>query len=151
MSIRTKISNVQLHFPNIFQAKERPVFGDTVLPLQYAGFFSFSKDNREAKEILDIAFDAILSGRKKGDFKYCVKDGDESTYDMFIHKWYIQSTSATEPVLINSEGEVIIDQVDALYAGRYVDVVLDMWVMDNAYGKRVNATLVAIQLKNQED
>ena len=148
MSIRIKVPNVQLHFPNIFS--KRGAFSGSI-PAKYAGVFSFPKESEQIKVLLDEVFSRVLSDKDSEGFEYFIKDGDYSRDTMFIGKWYMQASSLTAPVLIDTKGEVIINQIDLLYAEHYVDVVLDIWCTGDNYAKRVCATLVAVQLKENQE
>ena len=49
------------------------------------------------------------------------------------------------PTLVNRDKTPIVEEDGILYAGCYVNVSIDLWVMDNSYGKKVLASLNAIQ------
>ena len=49
------------------------------------------------------------------------------------------------PTLVNRDKTPIVEEDGILYSGCYVNASIDVWVMDNSYGKKVLASLNAIQ------
>ena len=57
----------------------------------------------------------------------------------------IKATTKKRPTLVNRDKTPIVEEDGILYGGCYVNVSIDIWIMDNQYGKKVLASLNAIQ------
>ena len=53
--------------------------------------------------------------------------------------------------MIDTNKSALTDRDGKIYAGCYVNVSLDFWAQDNAYGKRVNAQLRGVQFLRDGD
>lgn len=75
------------------------------------------------------------------------KDGDNEGKEEFEDAWFI-SASETEknpPAVIDRDKTPLKASDDKVYSGAYVNVQIKPWKQDNAYGKKINANLVAVQ------
>lgn len=45
----------------------------------------------------------------------------------------------------NRDKTPVVEDDEVLYAGCYVNAIIDLWVQNNGFGKRVNANLYGIQ------
>lgn len=102
----------------------------------------------DIRDLIDDAMDAKWGRDKprlKAD-KFCLRDGDEEPYDGYEGNWYITARSRTRPKVVDADGKTPLAAEDNRpYSGCYVNGWVRIWVQDNDYGKRVNASLEAVQ------
>jgi hypothetical protein len=81
--------------------------------------------------------------------KICVRDGNLENWDGFEDSWYVSASENTQPVLLSrrkdAKGIWIPATKAELYAGCFVNMIVQLWLQDNAHGMRVNANLKAVQ------
>ena len=136
------LNNVRLSFPSIFQ---RSVFDGK--EGKYEATFLIPKSDAKLKAQLDAAIDEAIkaAGIKVPSDKRCLKDGDESDYDGYEGTWSLKAANAKRPTVIDRDKSPIVEGDEKLYPGCYVNAVIDLWVQDNKFGKRVNANLYGVQ------
>lgn len=136
------IKNVRLSFPSIFQ---RAVFDGQ--EGKYEATVLIDKKDTKTKKILDKAIaEAIAEANiKVASDKRCLKDGDESDYDGYEGNWSLKAANSKRPTVLNRDKTPLTEDDEVLYAGCYVNVVIDLWVQNNKFGKRVNANLYGVQ------
>lgn len=136
------LKNVRLSFPSIFK---KSVFDG--VEGKYEATFLIPKDNVKLKAQLDAAIATAIaeSGIKVAGDKICLKDGDNSTYDGYENTWSLKAANGKRPTVINRDKTPLTENDDVLYAGCYVNAIIDLWVQNNGFGKRVNANLYGIQ------
>ena len=136
------LKGVRLSFPSLFETES---YNGTDTG-KYAATFLAKKGSKEAKAIKKAVKEACaekFKGKVPG--KSCVKDGDEVEYDGYADMIAIKANTKKRPVLINRDKSPITEEDDTLYAGCYVNVSLDVYGLDNSYGKRVSCQLNGIQ------
>lgn len=145
---KIKLENVRLSFPSLYN---RSVFnGDEG---KFEATFLIPKSNTDLKAALDAAIDEALKEAKikVPSDKRCLKDGDESDYDGYANHWSFKAANDTRPTLVDRDRVQLVADDAVLYAGCYVNAIVDIWVQNNNYGKRVNANLFGVQfLKDGE-
>ena len=136
------LKNVRLSFPSIFH---RSVFDGK--EGKFEATFLISKDDTKLKAQLDAAIEEAVKAAnvKVPKDKICLKDGDDSTYDGYENTWSLKAANSKRPTLINRDKTPIVEDDEVLYAGCYVNAIIDLWVQNNGFGKRVNANLYGIQ------
>lgn len=74
-------------------------------------------------------------------------------YSGFEGAHWLRATSkqTARPLLLSRRREVVTEQDGLIYAGCYVNTVVELWAQDNKWGKRVNATLKSIQFLRDGD
>jgi len=83
--------------------------------------------------------------------KRCLKDGDDLDQDGYEGCMYISASNGKRPDTCKWDGgNVSVTEEDAeaediLYSGCYVDGVIRLWVQNNKWGKRVNASLETVR------
>jgi hypothetical protein len=76
----------------------------------------------------------------------CFRDGaDKPDYDGFEDMMYISARSKTRPLVLNKDKTPLNEDDGKPYAGCYVNASIDIWAMDNNYGKRICASLRGLQ------
>lgn len=144
------LENVRLSFPSLFESEQ---YNGTDTG-KYAATFLMDKKGKLAKKIQkaakEVAEEKFGKPLPKG-LKTCLKDGDEVEYDGYAGMLAIKANTKKRPVLINRDKTPITADDDTLYPGCYVNVSLELYGLDNQYGKRISCQLNGIQfLKDGE-
>ena len=143
--MKIKMQNVRLSFPSLFR---RAVFGGD--ETKFEGTFLLNKDDHAAK-IAEIngAIESLLKDKNKGKplpaDKICLKDGDFIDYDGYTGSMSIKASSAKRPMVIGTDRAPLTEEDGKVYAGCYVNAIIELWFQDNQFGKRVNANLLGVQ------
>lgn len=148
-----RIDNVRLSYPHLATAQEgddgskkfgatflldKEIHGDTALALSELA----AAKAKEAKV-------------KVPSSKYFIKDGDVDGNDKPENEnmFMVVAREKKRPVCRDSDLEEIdvgnIEEI--LYGGCYVSCLINPWVQDNKYGKRVNANLRSIKFLKDGD
>jgi hypothetical protein len=151
-----KLTNVRLAFPQLFEAKSFQGEGAEM----YSASFLIDPSTKEGKaqveeiekELLRVAknkwgakADAILKSMKSAD-KTCLHDGDlKSEYDGFEGMVYVSCRSKTRPLVVDRDRSVLTEKDGRPYGGCVVNTSIELWPMDNNFGKRINASLRGVQ------
>lgn len=143
-----QLKNVRLSFPSLFK---KAVFDGK--EGKYEATFLIDKSDTKTKEKLDKAIENAIkeSKIKVPSDKVCLKDGDNVDYDGYENQWSLKASSNKRPTVINKDKAPIIEEDDVIYAGCYVNAIIDFWVQNNGFGKRINANLKGIQFLKDGD
>ena len=139
---KIQLKNVRLSFPSIFN---RATFDG--VDGKYEATFLISKDDVKTKKALDDAIAKLIASAKvkvPAD-KICLKDGDFSEYDGYADNWSLKASTSKRPTLIDRDKTPLVEADGKPYAGCYVNAIIDLWLQNNKYGKRINANLYGIQ------
>lgn len=153
------LKNVTLAFPSLFEKK---VFGggDDLSKGKYEASFLIDKETQNDQyEKVKKAIQELMAENKKKvpSANWFLKDGDDVSYDGFEGKYSIKSSTKYKPTCVTKdklrvvadEREAIDDNTivapDMFYAGCVVNAKINLWIQDNAYGKKVNASLLGVQ------
>lgn len=152
--------NVRAAFLNVYQpSKERTdkKTGEKIAG-QYSGSALMEKGTDQTKKNMAAVKKAsdYVKEKKWGSNqpklkpeKVCMRDGDLEDYDGFENHFYVSANNKEQPVLItkhkDDDGKWIPAKPGQLYSGCYVNMLVSLWAQDNEHGKRVNATLEAVQ------
>ncbi len=139
------LKNVRLSFPSLFKT-EQYAGEDTG---KFAATFLIPKSDSKTIATIEQSCKAALSEKygasiPKG-FKMPLVDGDEKEYQGYEGQMTIKATTKKRPTLVNRDKTPIVEEDGILYGGCYVNASIDIWIMDNQYGKKVLASLNAIQ------
>lgn len=142
------IKNVRVSYPHlfkkaVFEGKEQARgFGISALldPVEHA----------DAIEVLQTEIDKLVKSelkiKKLPNDKKCLRDGDEFGKEDYEGLFVLKASESTPPLVM---GKGSIDPVDEenspIYAGCYANIKINLWAMNNKWGKRVNANLQAVQ------
>lgn len=139
---RIRLENVRLSFPSIF--KRSTYDGEEG---KFEATFLFSKDDTGTKKKLDkIISQAMAEAKVKvPQDRRCLKDGDDVEYDGYEGNWSVKAGRSKKPIVKDKDGSALTEDDDVIYAGCYVNPIIDFWVQNNKYGKRVNANLYGVQ------
>jgi hypothetical protein len=159
--MKVKLNNVRLSFPSLFEPDGKYN--------KYNAVFMFAPDSAEAKAVREaIEASAIekWKDRKKAltfiescmrSDKSCyntapkVSSDTGEAYDGFEGMHWIRSSNAAQPLVIDSNKAPLSKKDGKPYAGCFVNASIDVWVQDNSYGKRINATLLGVQFARDGD
>lgn len=148
---KIKLNNVRLSFPSIFR---RAVFSGE--ETKFEASFLLDKETHADKikeleaAIADMVSDRLKGAKLKAD-KICLKDGDEIDYDGYAGHMSIKASSRKRPMAIGADKSQLTEDDGKLYAGCYVNAIIELWAQDNQYGKRINANLLGVQFVKDGD
>lgn len=77
--------------------------------------------------------------------KLCMRDGDGSGKPEQEGSWVISASEDKKPNTINRDKSDVTDEMDIIYSGCYVNLLMRPWAQNNSFGKRINANLLAVQ------
>jgi len=151
MTERIKIENVILSYPNIF----RKGFYEGVENKKYTATLVLDKSNPEhkaIKKVIDKQIESIYkqTKNKRSDFKddrFCIKDGS----DEFENSWLIKVGNPKRPKIIDRDRTPLLESDDKIYAGCYVNAIIDLYYYDKQYGKFLLSNLYGVQFQADGD
>ncbi len=138
------LKNVILNFPNVFK---RNVFEGNVL--KYDGVFLIAHDSPQHNELSFMISDIIK--KKWGNStpnKLIVtfRDSSENEYvDSNEGDVVFKASSDYKPKVFNKDKSEVSEDERIIVPKCVVDVAIRIWAQDNAYGKKINAELMAIK------
>ena len=140
---KIRLKNVRLSFASLF--RKATFKGEEG---KFKGTFLLDKD-AQADQIATIntAIAAMLKEKKAklSPDRICFKDGDEIDYDGFAGHMSIKASSAKRPLVIDRDRSPLAEDDGSPYSGRYGNAIRELWFKENAYGKRINCNLDAVQ------
>jgi hypothetical protein len=149
--MKIKLQNVRLSFPSLYT--KASFNGETT---KYEATFLI--DKAAQKDLVAQIASAIkekvavdLKGAKLGADKVCLKDGDDIAYEGYAGCYSIKASNSKRPMTLNRDKSPAAESDDVFYAGCYVNAVVEIWTQNNAYGKRVNASLLGVQFAKHGD
>jgi len=157
INVRVILKDVRLSFCEaLFTPKK---FGDSEEGKpRYSSNFLISKSTDAGKKQIAAVRAAIKEAAAKkwkdkipnlGPDKFFFRDGDnmETQYDGYADHWYVSAhaDSKRRPRVVDGKKRDLREEDGKPYAGCYVNAVISVWCQDNKWGKRVNATLEAVQ------
>jgi len=145
MSGKIKLQGVRLSFPSLFRKAE--FNGEKT---KHEATFMLHKERdadkiSEIKKAIQAKIKEDLKGAKVPSDKICLKDGDESGRDEYEGHYTLKAANSKRPKVIDRDKTPLTEDDDKPYSGCYVNAVIDLWAMNNQYGKRVNANLLGVQ------
>ena len=78
--------------------------------------------------------------------RVALHDGDfKSRYAGYADHYYINASNKVRPKVVDQKAAPL-NQIDGKpYGGCYVNASIELWIQDNKYGKRINASLRGVQ------
>jgi hypothetical protein len=139
------LKNVRISFPSLF--KKGSFNGEET---KYESTFLLDKVEHadsitEIKAQIADLVKSNLKGSKVPADKICLRDGDEVEYDGYAGCYSIKCSTKKRPIVIDRDRSPLTEDDGKPYGGCYVNASIDLWVQNNAYGKRINSTLLAVQ------
>lgn len=78
--------------------------------------------------------------------KICFIDGDaKAEYEGFEGNMALSATNRQHPTVVDKDRSPLTEADGVVYAGCYVNAVVEIWAQDNQWGKRINASLKGVQ------
>jgi hypothetical protein len=138
-----RLSFARLFNPKSFQEGQPPRYEATFLldPSNKEHAAVIAKIKETAKALLTEHFGGEIP---KG-VKPCYGSGDEKEYDGYEGMFYISTSNRSRPTVVDRQRNPLAEADGKPYSGSYVIGSITLWVMDNKFGKRVNANLRAVQ------
>lgn len=160
--MKVALSSVRGAFLHLFQPQESNLGGEP----KYNGTFIVEPGSANAK-ILAKAVEqvakekwgekasGILAQLRKGD-KVCYREEPKvnqsgDVYDGFEDAHWVSAGDKVRPTVVDRDKSPLTQADGKPYSGCYVNVILDVWAQDNAFGKRVNASLKGVQFVKDGD
>jgi hypothetical protein len=157
---RITLKDVRLAFPSVFEATTVNGEGNP----RYSAMLILPPDHPQLGEIKTkmqaVAKDkwkdkatAVYTSLEKTD-KLALHDGDtKAQYDGVAGNFFISAAAqeTARPTVVNADRTPLTAKDGVLYAGCYVNVLLEFWPQDNKYGKRINAQLRGVQFLRDGD
>ena len=139
------IPNVRLSFPSLFH---KAVFDGK--ETKFEATFLIDKNEqadkiKEIKAAIDAAIKEGLKGAKLPADKLCMKDGDGIEYAGYAGCMSLKASSQKRPIVLNRDKTPLTEEDNKLYAGCYVNAIIELWAQNNQFGKRINANLLGVQ------
>lgn len=142
---KIKLSNVRISFPSVF--RKATFSGEET---KFEATFLMDKEG-QADKIAEIEgkIDALIKEKLKGvklkADKICLKDGDDIDYAGYAGNMSIKASSAKRPMVLDRDRSPLTEEDGKIYAGCYVNAIIELWAQNNQYGKRINANLLGVQ------
>ncbi|WP_373089341.1 DUF2815 family protein [Zhongshania sp.] len=142
---KIKLQNVRLSFPSLFR---KAVFNGE--ETKFEATFLLDKEAhadtiKEIKAAINEKLKTDLKGAKLASDKICLKDGDEIDYEGYDGCMSIKASNNKRPLVIDNDKTPLSEDDNRVYAGCYVNAVIELWAQNNNYGKRINANLLGVQ------
>lgn len=139
------LKNARLSFPSLF--KKATFNGEET---KYEATFLLDKDTHadtiaEVKKGIKAMIADKLQGAKVGADRICLKDGETVAYDGYENAFSLKAGNNKRPMVINRDKTILAEDDNVIYPGCYVNAIVELWAQNNAYGKRINANLLAVQ------
>jgi len=142
---KIKLSNVRLSFPSLFR---KAVFSGE--ETKFEATFLLDKTT-QADKIAEIdaaikhLIKDVLKGAKLPADKICLRDGNDVDYVGYANNMSIKASSSKRPMVLDRDRSPLAEDDNRLYAGCYVNGIIELWAQNNQWGKRINANLLGVQ------
>lgn len=156
-SYEVKLKNVRLSFANIYKPQDPQTNDDGELVAgKYKANFLMPKGASETEANVR-SMKAVVEAAKVAKWgknlpklkpdKVCLRDGDLEDWDGYAGQLYVSANNLSKPVVVKRNREAALaGEKGSPYPGCYVNAIVRVWIQDSPkYGKRVNATLEAVQ------
>ena len=145
--MKMTLSNVRLSFPSLFNKAE---FDG--LATKFEATFLMDKDsqaeliNKVNKAIDKFLADKFPKGAPKSIKRTVFTDGDTKDYDGYENQMAFKGSNTKRPTVINRDKSPITEDDDIIYAGCYVNAIVDLWYSDHPKGgKQVLGNVLGVQ------
>jgi len=144
MANKIILKNVRLSFPSLFH---RASFDG-----KEGKFEATALLNKETQADLIAKIEAIIDEeckeakiKRPSPDKICLRDGEFASYDGYDGMMSLKAAGNRRPTLLNRDKTPLVEDDNVLYAGCRVNMIVDFWVQNNNFGKRVNCNLLGVQ------
>ncbi len=155
------LKGVRLSFPDLFTATEYQGDGK----FKFRATFLFAPGS-QADAAVKAAVEAVAKEKWPKDSAKklaavnadprarCYGDGNTKDYDGYEGMLYLAANrdpANGRPGTYNRDRSPIAESDGTLYAGCYVNAIVEIWAQDNGYGKGIRATLIGVQFVRDGD
>ena len=140
-----KIASARLSFPSLFRMAE---FAGESTGKYEATFILDKEQHKDVIEQLKAESDRLQKEELKSKLpsdKIALKNGDDLARPEFEGKMTIKASTKKRPLVIDRDKTPLTEDDNRVYAGCYVNAIINLWAQSNSYGKRVNASLEGVQ------
>lgn len=83
----------------------------------------------------------------------CLREGSQESRLEYGPFWILSTKHKNKPIVIAADGHTLIERQEdcPIYAGCRVNCKTQIWVQNNEWGKRINATPVAVQFAGDDE
>jgi hypothetical protein len=146
--MRIQLKNVRLSYPHLFTPKAGPDGGTPKFSATF--LLDKKKDAAQIKEIqaalAKVHADSAIAKVKIPPDKLCLKDGATKPDSYEDTVMFLNSSNTRSPKVVDrNPSQALTEKDDKVYGGCYVNAVVTLWVQNNSYGKRINASLETVQ------
>jgi hypothetical protein len=161
--MKIQIQNVRLSFPHLFQPQANNN-GEGDPKYNLTAIVDPGSDNE--KKILSVIETVArekwgekgattLAALRKGD-KVAYRESEKTNqsgevYAGFEGKHWFSASSKVRPTVIDRDKSPLTSADGKPYGGCYVNIIVDCYAQDNAYGKRINFDLKGVQFVKDGD
>lgn len=147
------IANARLSYPHIFAAKAMNE-GDT--PKYSASFILDREKCKGTIKAIEAAISQItkekFGGKKLPADKVCLRDGDTKDDEAYAGAMYVSAANLKRPQVVDTDRRTpLVADDNKPYPGCIVNAIISVWAQDNKFGKRINASLEAVQFVKDGD
>lgn len=129
-----------LAFPDLFQPDDK--YG------RYGVQVLVPKGSAEEKQ-LTAAVDTLIKGAGLGRVmpdKLCLRDGDLFEFEGFPGNMVLRASNVKRVPVLKWDLSPLAPRDNIVHSGNVVKVKVELWAQDNEHAKRVNATLLGVQV-----
>jgi len=140
---KIKVRNARLAFPSLWhKASFNGAEGD-----KYEATLLIPKSDTETYNAIMEEVQRLQkeAGIKVPSDKLCIRDGDDYEYDGYAGHWAIKASNRARPTIIDRDKTPLTEDDGVIYGGCYVNAIIQLWLQNNEYGKRINANLLGVQ------
>lgn len=145
------VENVRLSYPYLFKPRvNENDDGKTTKKFQAKFILDKKKHKKligEIEDAIDDMIDAKWGKRpaKLTDDRLCLRDGDDEDGEEFHGGMILSASNSKRPQVRDRNKEPLVEEDGKPYGGCYVNAIVRLWPQDNKFGKRINASLEAVQ------
>lgn len=141
------LPNVRLSFPSLFH---KAVFDGKETKFEATLLINKSAQDDKVDEVKAAINEMIREAFKTPPEKFpadkrCLKDGDGIDYAGYDGHMSLKASSSKRPMVLNRDKTPLTEDDNKLYAGCYVNAIIELWAQNNQFGKRINANLLGVQ------
>ena len=144
---KIQLKNARLSFPSLFQKAEF----DGV-KTKFEGTFLLDKTTQADQiKIVEKAIDDFLSAKFPNGAPKSIKrtvfvDGDSKDYDGYANQMGFKGSNTKRPTVVDRDRSPIAEDDGIIYAGCYVNAIVDLWYSDHPKGgKQVLGNVMGVQ------
>lgn len=145
--------------------KKQGIAGDSSSTPRFNCCLLLPPNDKQVGEIEEAMKDLVLNFDWKGDEKpediykrlskkdfLALHDGDDKAkWAGFAGNMYLSPNADTRPTVVDRDRSPLTAEDGKVYSGCYVNAKIELWVQDNKWGQRVNATLLGVQFVKDGD